>query len=188
MSKHYDSHNAGPEWATPDYIWKPLADAIGGFDLDPATGAESEPIAPVCYTLDPNAVQGTVVERSTEHKRIAQDGLAAEWSGDVWVNPPYGRSYNKPWAEKFSKEVERGDVDTITALLPASMSTNWWHNNYAEHGDYFTFIDHRVSFTGAESGNASFASVIVTFGDVSDEYLDECKKLGQVVEAVYQNS
>lgn len=99
--KHYSSHDAGPEWATPEYIWRPLAEALGTakmstgvlgigsypvFDLDPASGCEEKPIATTCYQLPET------------------DGLTEDWFGHVWVNPPYGREFNDPWAEKIERE------------------------------------------------------------------------------------
>jgi len=184
MSKpHYDSFDAGEEWGTPSYIWKPLAEALDGFDLDPASGAESEPIAETCVSLptDEHNYGSAVIEGDS--KRVFDDGLERKWSGDVWVNPPYSRKNNPRWADKFWESMHNHSVDTITALVPASTSTNWWHDNYAK-ADYFTFIDHRVGFEGDVDGKASFASVLVTAGDVPQEYLDACQELGHVVESL----
>jgi DNA N-6-adenine-methyltransferase (Dam). len=54
------------EWATPPAFVRPLADAVGGFDLDPAAGAENSPIAEHAFTE-------------------ADDGLAKPWFGDCLV-------------------------------------------------------------------------------------------------------
>lgn len=61
---------AGVEWGTPEYVVSPLSDALDGFDLDPASGAEPVPYADERYTVE-------------------DDGLAQDWFGDVWLNPPY---------------------------------------------------------------------------------------------------
>ena len=48
----------------------------------------------------------------------ADNGLAQEWSGRVWMNPPYSDS--APWASKF---LDHGDG---VALLPMSKSEWMW--------------------------------------------------------------
>jgi phage N-6-adenine-methyltransferase len=148
---HFADSDVGPQWATPSEIWEPLADAVGGFDLDPAAGCEPSPIAEDRYTPE-------------------EDGLKQPWYGNVWLNPPYGREHNRAWAEKTLAESRRDDVDTILALVPASTATNWWQENYAKAG-LFCFLDGRVTFLeGGEDSehNATFASVIVHFGPFKD--------------------
>ena len=164
MSKHYSSFDAGVEWDTPDYVWEPIADAVGGFDLGPASGAEGEQQkADTLYTKE-------------------DDGLAQEWFGDVWINPPYGRQFNSEWGQKVWNEHKSCNTDSITALVPASTSTNWWQNNYA-NADLFCFIDHRLKFND-ENMSASFANVICYFGEPNDEIVDVFDELGFVAESV----
>lgn len=162
MTRHYDSHDAGPEWGTPKHVWKPLADALGGFDLDPASGAEPEPIA-------------------TDRLTVEDDGLAHDWYGDVWLNPPYGRSFNREWAEYAVGQARSPRVESLTALVPASTDTQWFQQNYAE-GDLFTFIEGRLQFHGAGDNSASFSNVIVTFGSVNHAYIEALHELGFVLQ------
>ena len=159
-TKHYDSHNAGTGWGTPPRIVKPLAEALGGFDLDPASGAEPEAYADTRYTVE-------------------DDGLSSEWFGDVWLNPPYGRTENPRWAEKCLSEWETGRVDTITALIPASTDTQWFQNHYAEC-DILTLIEGRVIFIGEVDDRPSFPSALASFGEFPDGYIDALHELGAV--------
>ena len=71
--------------ATTDDYWTPawLFEALGvEFDVDVACPPEGPPHTP-CKTF---FTQET-------------DGLASEWIGNVWMNPPYGKV--TPWALKF---------------------------------------------------------------------------------------
>ena len=71
--------------ATTDDYWTPawLFEALGvEFDVDVACPPEGPPHTP-CKTF---FTQET-------------DGLASEWIGNVWMNPPYGKV--TPWAMKF---------------------------------------------------------------------------------------
>jgi phage N-6-adenine-methyltransferase len=162
--KFYDSHDAGEEWATPGDIWRPLADALGGFDLDPAAGCEPRQIATDRFTVEDN-------------------GLEKDWYGHVWVNPPYGRKFNRVWAEKAAAEARRPEVKTLTALVPSSLGSAWYQNNYGT-ADMETHINGRVSFIGNKDGPATFYNVLVTWGDVPPEYIEELHKLGLVRKAV----
>jgi phage N-6-adenine-methyltransferase len=145
--RHYEVSDAGPEWGTPEYIVEPLAQTLGGFDLDSAAGAEPKPYADERFTGPPDG----------------RDGLQEDWHGAVWLNPPYSREHNPKWAQKVTEEYHGNpDIDHITALVPASTSTDWWQNHYAL-ADYHTFIDHRVNFVGDGENSASFASVLCTF-------------------------
>ena len=157
---HFDSHDAGVEWGTPPWIVEPLSDSIGGFDLDPCSGAEPKPYAENRYTVE-------------------DDGLAQDWFGNIWFNPPYGREENPTWAEKAYIESQRDEVKSITALVPASVETDWFQQNYGK-ADALTFLDKRVDFIGDSDNGASFPSVICTFGleNLTGEYVSQLRQFG----------
>jgi phage N-6-adenine-methyltransferase len=157
------NEDAGPEWGTPAWVWKPLSDALGGFDLDPASGAEPEPIAPNRFTVE-------------------DDGLSQEWFGDVWLNPPYGRAHNEEWAEYAYKQAYANPgVSSVTCLVANATDTDWFQDYYAR-ADYLTFVRGRVRFhdDGAEDASTtspSFGSVIATMGDVPGRYVAQLSML-----------
>jgi phage N-6-adenine-methyltransferase len=159
---HNSDSDAGVEWGTPKKYVLPLADAIDGFDLDPASGAEPTQYADTRYTEE-------------------DDGMAKEWYGNVWLNPPYGRKENPKWAKKTYREVP--NTRSITALVPASTSENWWQMYYSE-ADIFCFIDGRIQFLGAGDIAASFGNVICVFNsqNLPGEYFEELSRLGVIME------
>jgi len=160
QERFYDSHDAGEAWATPRWIWRPLADALGGFDLDAAAGCESTPIASNRFTVEDN-------------------GLAKDWYGDVWLNPPHGREHNEKWAKKAASEARRDAVDSLTVLVPNSTGAAWYQNNY-DRADLETHIRGRIKFIGEKDDAASFYNVLVTWGDVPPEYIAALHGLGAV--------
>lgn len=94
-----------------------------------------------------------------------QDGLAQEWFGTCWMNPPYGRSISK-WVRKaYESSIKNGA--TVVCLVPARTDTAWWHD-YCMRGD-ITFIRGRIKF-GNSKDNAPFPSAVVVFKHKEREY------------------
>lgn len=143
------------EWSSPREIVEPLRDAIGGFDLDPCSGAESSPFADATFTE-------------------SDDGLSQEWFGSVWVNPPY--SNVAEWTDKAIEAVEDGDADCIFYLCKGDSSTNWWQRG-AKAATTVVAIDHRLKFGDGEN-SAPFASHILIFGTPPQETLHACSEYG----------
>lgn len=153
------------EYATPPSIWRPLARAVGGFDLDPASGAESTPIANTRYTKD-------------------DDGLAQPWFGTVWLNPPFGdrsgpgESSREEWLRKARSEIQCDDVGLITILLPVDTSTDWFHR-YVVDADTICFLSSRPQFQG-ESVHTGFACMVVVYGEAPPDLADALENMGAV--------
>jgi phage N-6-adenine-methyltransferase len=85
------------------------------------------------------------------------DGLAQEWRGTCWMNPPYGRVIGQ-WVKKAFESSRDGA--TVVCLLPARTDTAWWHD-YCQRGEV-RFIRGRLKFVGA-TANAPFPSAVVVF-------------------------
>ena len=107
------------------------------------------------FTLDPCATPANAKCKQFYTKK--DNGLAKDWSGVVFLNPPYGRDVGK-WIRKAYCESQRGV--TVVCLLPARTDTVWWHR-YCLKGE-IRYIKGRVKFGGAKN-SAPFPSVIVVF-------------------------
>lgn len=127
------------EWPTPRWLVDQLAAEFGSFDLDPAATAGNAK-APAFYT-------------------IADDGLAREWHGRVWLNPPYGRDIGA-WTRKAAAEARRGNASVVVALVPASVDTAWFRQATADAA-LLRFWPGRISFG---SDRAPFPSAVMAFG------------------------
>ena len=145
------------EWATPRHIVDPLSDAVGGFDLDPASGAENAPHATHTYTE-------------------SDDGLHQPWFGAVWCNPPY--SDKIAWIAKAHDAVRSGDAQTVVMVLPVDTSTQWFHR-LVVGTPVICFVEGRISF-GYGDGSPNFAQMLVAFGDTPDALQDALADLGTV--------
>lgn len=153
------------EYATPPRIWRPPARAVDGFDVDPASGAESTPIAETRYTA-------------------ADDGLAQAWEGAVWLNPPWSSngdgSAKDTWLRKARNEAARDAVDVVLVLLPADTSAHWFHDHVLAAEAFCLLGPGRIPFEG-EDRNPSFQLVLAAYGSVGGRLIEVMDSLGAVI-------
>lgn len=125
------------DWYTP---WE-IVNRYGIFDLDP------------CATK----------HNSKAHRYFTKDdnGLAQDWFGRVFMNPPYGREISK-WMEKAYTEVKKGNAKEVVCLIPSRTDTRWWHE-YCMKGE-IDFLKGRIKF-GDSNQSAPFPSAIVIFSE-----------------------
>lgn len=140
MAVHYSS--ATDEWATPQALFDVL-DREFRFTLD------------VC-ALDTSA-------KCNRYFTPETDGLAQEWEGTCWMNPPYGGVIGE-WVHKAASSSTKAGT-TVVCLLPARVDTGWWwdHCRHAE----IRFLRGRLKFGDADTG-APFPSAVVVFGHEPD--------------------
>jgi phage N-6-adenine-methyltransferase len=134
---HFSS--ATDDWATPQEFFDAVAARFGPFDLD------------VCAS-DGNA-------KALAYFTKADNGLAQEWFGRAWMNPPYGRGIGE-WMRKAYESAQSTCV-CVVCLVPARTDTAWWHD-YATRGR-IEFIRGRLKFGGSKV-NAPFPNALVVFG------------------------
>lgn len=126
-------------WLTPPAIIQ----ALGSFDLDPCACPEPRPW--------PTAKR---------HIALPDDGLAAQWHGRVWLNPPYGDKIG-PWMEKMSQH------SNGIALTFARTETEYWHRWIWPFTKAVMFISGRLNFylpDGTRSAyNAGGPSALIAY-------------------------
>lgn len=135
MGEWEASVGATDEWYTPRYIF----DALGAnFDLD-----VSAPIGGPRYVP------------ASAYLTAEDNGLARQWYGTVWMNPPFGgRNGIKPWLDRF---FEHGDG---IALTPDRTSAPWWQEANRK-ADATLFVAGKIKFerpdgsTGKSPGNGT---------------------------------
>ena len=147
MGGHH-SHNATTTtWLTPPHIIR----ALGPFDLDPCAHPEWPTASRLICLPD--------------------DGLTAEWSGRVWLNPPYGNEGWK-WLDKLA------DHRNGTALIFARTETAGFVEQVWGKADAVLFLHGRLHFHHADGtrakANSGAPSVLVAYGSDDADTLSRC--------------
>lgn len=134
MGVHYSSEK--DQWSTPQDFFN---------DLDKEFRFETD----VC-ALPENT-------KCARYFTPEQNGLAQEWTGTCWMNPPYGRQIG-PWVQKAYESSLTGA--TVVCLVPARTDTKWWHG-YATKAEV-RYVKGRLKFGGC-TDNAPFPCAVLVF-------------------------
>ena len=152
--------SASADWYTPPAIVSAVVGVLGQIDLDPC--AEDR---------DPKTVPARV------HITKADDGLAADWFGRVYMNPPYGSAIPY-WIAKLLDAYTSGAVRSAVALVPARTDTDWFWPLY----NYpICFVHGRLNFSAHEN-SAPFPSALVYLGRDKEDFARHTRDMGRVVE------
>jgi site-specific DNA-methyltransferase (adenine-specific) len=110
------------------------------------------------FTLDPCATK-----ENTKCKKFytqEDNGLSKDWTGRVFMNPPYGRVIGE-WVKKAYESVRGGSAEIVVCLLPARTDTKYFHD-YIYGKSEIRFIKGRLKFNDGSSP-APFPSMICIF-------------------------
>lgn len=157
MSSHQRPvRGATDVWLTPPEI----IDALGPFDLDPC------------------AAVGQPWDTATRHLTIEDDGLAHDWHGFVWCNPPFGPEAGK-WLDRMAEH-----RDGI-ALVPARTETRWFIRAVWSSADAVLFLHGRPHFHRPDGtrgkANSGAPIALIGYGARAVETLRACSLTGTLV-------
>lgn len=130
-------------WLTPPEI----IEALGPFDLDPCAAPSPRPW--------PTAAR---------HIELPEDGLAAEWSGRVWCNPPFG-DQTRVWLKRMA---EHGNG---IALTFARTDTRMFHHWVWLRASAVFFLRGRPKFYRPDgtkaAGNSGGPICLIAYGEAN---------------------
>lgn len=156
LSSHQSARMKNDEWLTPPE-W---LTALGKFDLDPCS--------PIVRPWNTARI----------HFTVEDNGLAREWLGRVWCNPPFGREAAK-WLKRMA------DHNNGIALIPARTETAMFYESVWSRADSVCFVRGRPHFHYVDGRRAPFNSgvpiCLVAYGRANTIALLD-SRLGHVVE------
>jgi hypothetical protein len=163
------------EYYTPAKYLDAVRTLLGGIDVDPASNPEANRVV-----------------QAAQFYSQADNGLAHEWRGRVFLNPPYGydagdMSNQERWSARLIEQYEAGSVTEAILLVNAVTDRQWFQPLWKYP---MCFTDHRIRFyrPGGEPGTPVIGSVFVYFGANHMEFARVFRQFGAVVLAAIQGN
>lgn len=157
MGSHQSARAETTTWLTPPNL---IAE-LGPFDLDPCAAPSPRPW--------PTAAR---------HIELPEDGLAADWAGHVWLNPPYSFA---AW-QWLAKLAEHGDG---IALVFARTETAGFVAQVWEKATGVLFLYGRLHFHKPDGerarANSGAPSCLVAYGERAAEKLRNTRLEGTYI-------
>ena len=105
---HVANNSGNNEWYTPSEYIEAARKAMGSIDTDPAS----------------NDIANKVV-KAEKYYTIETNGLAHDWTGNVWMNPPYSSDLISKFVEKLKEQ--RANYNQAIILVNNATETQWFY-------------------------------------------------------------
>lgn len=167
LSHNHRAQGTGEnEWYTPQEFIEAARAVMGAIDLDPASSmiAQERVKSGRYFTLD-------------------DDGLAQDWAGRVWLNPPYAQPAIQQFMEKAVSEFQSGRVSQSIILTHNYTDTRWFHIGVSA-ASAICFTRGRIGFLSPEGKKAAptQGQAFFYFGSDVSAFKREFAKYGFIVE------
>lgn len=153
---------------TPAVYIEKAREVLGAIDLDPASSEYA---------------QKTV--RAETYFTVEDDGLAREWHGRVWLNPPYHRELAPKFIDKLVAELAADRVIAAIVLTNNSTDTAWFRSAAAVC-DAICFTVGRIHFEvpNADPVLPTQGQAFFYFGPNLKQFVDVFAPVGLCVEPI----
>lgn len=156
---HVSFNSGNNEWYTPSDIIEDARKVLGTIDLDPASSelANETVKATTFYSAD-------------------DDGLAQDWFGDIWLNPPYSSGL----IERFVDKLLESNFSQAIVLVNNATDTEWFCR-LADSARAVVFPKGRVKFhkPDGSTGAPLQGQAILYFGDNVPGFKEQFSKYGR---------
>ncbi len=161
------------EWFTPAEYVEAARELMGGIDIDPAS----------CDLANRTVKASTFYDKN---------GLNQPWHGRIWLNPPYGftwdhgpdygRSNQELWSRKLRERYEIDLTVTEAILLVNSATEAKWFQPLYNY--LICFTDHRIRFYNTQGGSSqpTQGNALVYFGKQRKQFIKLFSRFGTVIE------
>lgn len=149
------SFSGDNEWYTPRRYIEMARDVMGGIDCDPASNATAQ-----------------AVIRATVHYTEATNGLAHDWHGRVWMNPPYSHPEVQQFSERLLAQIAAKHTTEAIVLTNNSGDTAW-HQDLQFACSRLCITRGRIKFesgNGRASNSPPVGQTFLYFGPNGDKF------------------
>jgi hypothetical protein len=158
------NNNSDNEWFTPSEYIELARTVLGEIDLDPASNAKAQEVV-----------------RAKRYFTREDSGLNKEWTGRVWLNPPYAQPLISQFVGKLVDERRVGRVDEAILLTNYCGETAWFQQA-GRICDALCVPDRRIRFVNPKGVLAAptQGQYFTYFGGDAGRFVDVFKSIGLI--------
>lgn len=168
LKPHVANNSGDNEWYTPKPYIEAARAVMGRIDVDPASSKEANKIvqADAIFTAEDN-------------------GLKRDWTGKLWMNPPYETALVGKFIEKLAASVESGSVTEALVLVNNATETRWFAR-LASVSAAFCFPVGRVKFWHPRKKGATplQGQAVAYIGNHKARFVENFRQFGTVAEII----
>lgn len=153
------------EWYTPANYIEAARKVMGSIDLDPASSGKAQ----------------KAVQAATYYTKV-DNGLSKDWSGTVFLNPPFKAELATAFVSKLCESHAAGDVTQAILLTNNNTDTAWWHQA-AKTSTAICFTLGRIAFysPAGESAKPTNGHTLFYFGSRWQQFAKCFREFGLIL-------
>jgi hypothetical protein len=162
LGPHVGKNSGNSEWYTPQEYVDAVREAMGGIDIDPCSCQAANGVVKAATFFDE-----------------ADNGLARQWIGRVFVNPPYGDGTVDSFASKLLAELSSGNASQAVFLVNNCTETKWFQGLLTQAAA-LCFPRGRISFWSLEKKSKSplQGQAVIYFGSNAKRFKSAFSGIG----------
>lgn len=155
---HVTNNSKDDEWYTPAKYIESAREVLGRIDLDPASN---------------DFANKTV--KADRYFTEESNGLEQEWSGNIWMNPPYSTALLSQFADKLISS----NFSQAIVLVNNATETAWFEKMISK-ASAIVFHKGRIRFVkrDGEHGAPLQGQAFIYYGDNAERFLEVFSKYG----------
>lgn len=157
------------DWYTPPEYVEMARAVLGEIDLDPASSVTAQ----ICV-------------RAKSFYTVDDDGLKLGWFGNVFLNPPYGKTLGKSnqdvWSRRMVTAYESGEIESGILLVNSTHGYKWYEELWVHFPS--CLVRERIRFMrpdGSAGGQAKRGQTFVYFGKNMAQFSSVFGCIGRIV-------
>lgn len=160
---HVSNNSGDNEWYTPKEYLDAVKSVMGCIDVDPAS----------------SQIANTIVQAATYYT-VADDGRNKDWTGNVFMNPPYAHPLIDEFTNKLISEIQSGNTKQAIILVNNATETKWFQS-LANKAAAVCFPQSRLKFWSPEKVSVPLqGQAFLYFGNDIKAFRSEFEKYGFV--------